>query len=97
METKQEALGIVPAIRCACCKKLLDAESNDFITIHGNVTIGTHGGVIGDNFDEVGRLFRVFHFCKHRDCFYIVGREFLQIEGLPDGRPKLPPDDSIPF
>jgi len=56
------------AVKCDICGQLHEAESNKFVTIHGNITVGLGGGIIGNNFDKDGHLFRQFIFCDTRDC-----------------------------
>lgn len=55
------------AVKCIQCGKLMDAKSDDFVAIYGNLCIGLHGGLIGNNFDEEGKLKNISIFCK--DCF----------------------------
>jgi len=55
-------------ICCLNCGKEYGIDSEDFLTFYGNVTVGLNGGIIGNNFDEDGRLFRVHFFCRSVDC-----------------------------
>jgi hypothetical protein len=59
----------IAAVKCCVCGVLHEIEADTFVSIHGNITIGIHGGVVGDNFDEFGNLKRCTYICKHPACF----------------------------
>lgn len=54
----------VEIIKCSKCKRMLDVEKqDDFLVVHGNITRGMSGGLIGNNFDNDMVLKRVTVFC----------------------------------
>jgi hypothetical protein len=53
---------------CVECGKKHTPDSEEFFTIIGNMTIGLYGGIIGNNFDSDGRLFRVHYCCRNPTC-----------------------------
>lgn len=62
-------LNILKAVKCIRCEKLheLIPDSREFVTVHGNIMIGLNGGIIGNNFDEEGKLKKITVFCT--SCF----------------------------
>ena len=50
-------------IECCACGKIHDPKSEEFITVVGNIMMGLGGGLIGNNFDKKGKLFRLVYFC----------------------------------
>jgi hypothetical protein len=58
----------IDAIECFFCKSLLRADSEQFISIHGNICIGQNGGVIGNNLDDDGRVARTTCICRSEHC-----------------------------
>ncbi len=60
----------IEGITCDKCNKLFLKDSENYFTIEGNIYIGECGGLIGNNFDEEGKVVRVNHFC--RDCLKVV-------------------------
>ena len=50
------------AVECFVCEKLHLADSEDYISIHGNVCVGSGGGIVGDNFRE-GKLAHISIIC----------------------------------
>jgi len=57
----------IPCIKCIECGKVHDPNEKTFITVMGNITIGLDGGLVGNNFDEKGKVFRFTYFCI--SCF----------------------------
>lgn len=55
-------------VECAVCGKEHDTESTDFRTFHGNVYVGMHGGVVGNNLDKGGRVRRAQYCCAAPGC-----------------------------
>ena len=53
---------------CIVCKTRHFPDENTFLTFYGNVTIGTGGGIIGNNFNEQGLLYRVQYVCHNEEC-----------------------------
>jgi hypothetical protein len=37
------------AVKCEKCKKLHEVDSEEFVAVYGNICIGLHGGVVGNN------------------------------------------------
>lgn len=56
-------------IKCDACNKLHPKDSEEFISIYGNIMVGLNGSIVGNNFDEDRRLFRLFYFCRKLECF----------------------------
>jgi hypothetical protein len=65
---------IIP--ECSCCHKKFSIDSEDFITIYGNITVGLKGGIVGNHFDSDGKLFRLDFFCRDIKCLpkYIINK-----------------------
>lgn len=82
-EQHLENLETINAVRCSQCNKLHDVNDTSFIAIHGNVTLGLKGGLIGNNFDEEGRVKKVSVFCMG-DCL----RKLFDILQRSDDKPK---------
>ena len=53
---------------CMVCNTRHFPDENTFLTFYGNVTIGTEGGIIGNNFNEQGELCRVQYVCHKEGC-----------------------------
>mgnify|MGYP003985413577 CR=1 FL=1 len=54
----------VRAYKCSSCEKILtEGDKNKWFVIHGNITVGVEGGVIGNNFAENGTLQNVTIMC----------------------------------
>jgi hypothetical protein len=58
----------IQAIKCNICGTLHDITENTFISIDGNICSGSGGGIIGNNFDDSGKLIRSFIFCNTTHC-----------------------------
>lgn len=62
-------LGKIEAVKCDICGFLHEKCNNkNYIEIHGNITIGSCAGLIGNNFDDDGKLNRSFIICDNMDC-----------------------------
>jgi hypothetical protein len=59
-------------ITCAICGKKHSPDRETFFTFWGNVTVGLSGGVIGNNFDERGRLGRITFICRDEKCMSLL-------------------------
>ena len=55
-------------VQCTRCQKNHRVKDNSYLTFEGNVYVGTGGGLIGDNFDDDGRIKRVTVVCRTREC-----------------------------
>jgi len=66
----------VNAVKCGKCEKILDIKSDTFMTIYGNICIGTSGGLVGNNLDENMKVENASIYCI--PCFHevtsLVGR-----------------------
>lgn len=66
------SLGTKEVVKCDHCGSihLVDegSQQTDFIAIHGNITIGMNGGVIGNNFDQDGTVNRISIYCNKKEC-----------------------------
>lgn len=61
-------LQTIDAVECVVCKKLLRADSENYVVIYGNVCIGRNGGMIGNNLDENGRVVNSTCVCRTMEC-----------------------------
>ena len=64
IKTKVES---VECVECEICNKVHLLDSKDFFTIYGNIcvgTVGTDGGIVGNNFGEDDILARASVLCK---------------------------------
>lgn len=59
-----------PAVQCAVCGKYHLSDSNDYIAVSGNVTIGMNHGLIGNNLTDGDVVKHVSVFCL--ECFKIA-------------------------
>ncbi len=58
----------VESVKCVVCEKLWDAQSKGFFVFWGNVTRGQNGGIVGNNFNDDGRLKGVTVCCADQEC-----------------------------
>jgi lipopolysaccharide export system protein LptC len=68
---------LIETVRCDRCYKLHEVKSETFVTIYGNICVGTGGGIVGNNFDKEGNLERVSVYCKF-PCFKEVAGSVLE-------------------
>ena len=61
---------IVESVKCDVCGSLHELKSKDYLSVHGNICVGEGGGIVGNNFDEDGRVNRISIFCKEKKCLY---------------------------
>ena len=47
-----DGTNLIKAVLCESCGKLHDINSDTYVTVTGNITIGKVGGIVGDNFRE---------------------------------------------
>lgn len=67
-EHRSSKITTFTAVKCFTCGKLHDAKGDTFLSFHGNVCVGTNGGIIGNNFDDEGKVNRVMIFCRKESC-----------------------------
>jgi len=48
---------------CSKCGRQHKADSAEFRTVYGDITVGLTGGIVGGNIDEEGVLFRSMVYC----------------------------------
>lgn len=63
-----KTMPVVTALRCEKCGALHDAEQDTFVTIAGEIRIGTSKSITGDNLDEKGKLIRSTILCRQGGC-----------------------------
>ena len=80
----------VQAVRCAECEELHAVENKHFIAVHGNLTIGLQGGVIGNNLEDDGKLKNVTILCVR--CF----KTMLAREGVDFENECIRPTEDVP-
>ena len=59
-----DKIPFVESVKCGGCGKVYESCSKDYFAIHGNITKGLDGGIIGNNFGKDYRLERVSIFCQ---------------------------------
>lgn len=68
------SLGTKEVVKCDHCGSIHLVETDnikaqdDFIVIHGNITIGMNGGVVGNNLDQDGKVNRISVYCNKKEC-----------------------------
>jgi hypothetical protein len=62
------------AVKCLVCSKLHAIDSEDFVSVHGNICIGLGGGEVGNNLDETGRVASVSIYCRTDRCLQVFDR-----------------------
>jgi hypothetical protein len=67
----------IDAVECLICKKLIRADSEFYITFLGNVLVGKQGGLIGNNFDEDGKVISATCVCRNQACLDQLVKYFL--------------------
>lgn len=83
-------MSIIKAVECDKCEKLMKSNSEDFLTIMGNICLGLNQGLIGDNLSEDGKVKSNSYFC--RSCFASLTKyESIREDNLP-----TPPIDLSP-
>lgn len=70
--------GAVAAVSCLICGQLHDSKGKQFISIHGNICVGLHGGVVGDNLDKSGKVVRASICCLTDKCLKALIKDRLQ-------------------
>ncbi len=68
---------LVETVRCDKCGKLHDKKSETFVTIYGNICVGVGGGIVGNNFDDSGNLYRISVFCRE-SCFQEIMKQVFE-------------------
>jgi len=57
-------MSTVEAVKCDVCGTLHELESETYYTVHGNITIGMNGGLVGNNIDEDSKVIGTSIYCK---------------------------------
>lgn len=65
----------ITCVKCLSCGTMHDISSKDFICFYGNVTIGTDGGIIGNNLDEDMKVTRCKYICSNPSCLLAVFKD----------------------
>jgi hypothetical protein len=60
-------MGLIDAVKCDGCGKVMDFESKDFFRVDGNIFIGYTGGIIGGAEPESGSEIHSTFLCV--SCF----------------------------
>lgn len=82
----------VQMVECDNCGRQHDPDGDTYLSVHGNICIGSGGGVVGNNLDkETGQVNRISIFCLRRKCildgmFYPPAFDFMFEDGgsMPD-------------
>jgi len=87
----------IEAVECVVCKKLIRADSEHYLSILGNIHIGRNGGMIGNNFDEDGRLQSATYVCRTSTCLdqlakYLAGSDKCLFIGSKELFEKVQPE-----
>jgi hypothetical protein len=59
----------IAKVVCSQCNAFHNLESENYIIIAGNIMVGLHGGIIGNNFDDKGKLNNVHIVCRKKKCW----------------------------
>jgi hypothetical protein len=63
---------VVEAVRCTRCRSLLRRDSEDYLTIKGNIFVGDGGGVLGNgDWEKHGIPF--YHYCINGCFSHFIG------------------------
>jgi len=76
--TVEDKVKKIEAVKCETCGVLHDSSSDTFLSFHGNVCVGMGGGVIGNNFNDEGKLDRIMCFCRKSGCLDGVLLQFIR-------------------
>jgi hypothetical protein len=63
----------VEAVKCETCGKLHELNSDDYVSVHGNVCRGMGGGLVGNNLDNDGKVENVSIYCFPRCLLEVLG------------------------
>ena len=55
-------------VTCRKCKRIHHVDSETFVTIAGNIMVGLEGGLVGNAFDEEGKLKYLHILCRTPEC-----------------------------
>jgi hypothetical protein len=67
-------------IICEKCGKRHFSDDETFLIVYGNITRGFTKGLLGNNFNEKGEVFRIHAFCIEKECAYYIVPFFLWYE-----------------
>jgi len=68
-------------VRCMECGNLVDRDSEDYVQIMGNILIGEHGGIVGNNFGADGMLKKSSCICRRKKCLMAFLKQLMPQEG----------------
>ncbi len=63
----------VSAVKCMSCGRLHEDSTDTFVAVHGNITKGLGGGIVGNNLDQNERVKHVSIFCFPHCFAQIMG------------------------
>lgn len=66
-------------VKCTGCGNPHDVDSDDFVTIYGNVCVGFEGGIIGNSFNDDGKLEMIHIFC-HKCLIELLTQTWSEVE-----------------
>jgi hypothetical protein len=58
----------VNVVECSVCGEMHLVDSNEFVVVYGNITVGMQNEVIGSNIDDKGKVSDSRVFCRKRKC-----------------------------
>ncbi len=96
MKTMKNSLPVIATVKCTQCGKLHNVDDETFMTFYGNVMIGTDSGVIGNNFDDKGRLVKSTIICRSEECMSFLVAVCHGSDGLKKADPGNSPPASPP-
>jgi len=63
------ATSTVNVVRCSVCNKMHEVDSEEYIVVYGNITVGLKKHLISDNIDDKGKISGSNIFCRTARCF----------------------------
>lgn len=59
----------VNVVECQSCKRMHPVDSEDFVVIYGNISVGLEvREVVGGNIDDNGKVSGSAIYCRRREC-----------------------------
>ena len=78
-----KATKTVNVVECSACSAMHLAESNSYVVIYGNISIGLDQPVIEDNIDDKGKVAHSTIYCRKLECLKPLF-QFMLGSTLPD-------------
>jgi hypothetical protein len=75
----------IDLVTCECCGAHHRWGSKDYLTFAGSVFVGPDGGLIGNNLDDDGRLYRTSIYCLKARCFLSPFQGVFPMTAINDG------------